>query len=106
MTVLLELESSHSYNEYNLKVIQPFLFDTINLHDSCGVNNLHGIPGILGGLLSVLMCAIANEDVYGPALYVVLPNMAPENGTEKLAMLQSKLSIIEPGVGRTAQQQV
>ena len=106
MSVLLELESSDSYNEYNLKVIQPFLFDTINLHDSCGVNNLHGIPGVLGGLLSVLMCAIANEDVYGPALYVVLPNMAPENGTEKLAMLQSKLSIIEPGVGRTAQQQV
>ena len=75
------------------------------MHDSCGVNNLHGIPGILGGLFSVLMVAIANEEVYGPALYVVLPNMAPENGT-KLEELQAKLPSIEQGLGRTAHEQV
>lgn len=89
----------------NSQVIQPFLFDKVNLHDSCGVNNLHGIPGILGGLFSVAMTAIATEDVYGPALYLVLPNMAPENGTS-LAELQAKLPSIEAGVGRTAWDQV
>lgn len=89
----------------NSQVIQPFLFDKVNLHDSCGVNNLHGIPGVLGGLFSVAMTAIATEDVYGPALYLVLPNMAPENGTS-LAELQAKLPSIEAGVGRTAWDQV
>ena len=86
-------------------MIQPFLFDKVNLHDSCGVNNLHGIPGILGGLFSVAMTAIATEDVYGPALYLVMPNMAPENGT-RLAELQAKLPSIEAGAGRTAWDQV
>ena len=89
-----------------MQVIQPFLYDTLNLHDSCGVNNLHGIPGVLGGLLSVLICSMATENVYGPALYVVLPNMAPENGTDKLAMLQAQLPQIEAGPGRTAYEQV
>ena len=88
-------------------MIQPFLFDKVNLHDSCGVNNLHGVPGVLGGLFSVAMTAIATEEVYGPALYLVMPNMAPsaENET-RLAELQAKLPSIEAGEGRTAWTQV
>ena len=89
------------------KVIQPFLFDKVNLHDSCGVNNLHGIPGVLGGLFSVAMTAIATEDTYGPALYLVMPNMAPSADNEtRLAELQAKLPSIEAGLGRTAWDQV
>ena len=41
-------------------------------------------------LFSVIMCAIVTEDVYGPALYMILPSMAPENGTQ-LAELQSMI---------------
>ena len=32
--------------------------------DTCGVNNLHGMPAIFGGLLSVLMAGIASKDQY------------------------------------------
>ena len=53
-----------------------------------------------------MICAMANESVYGPALYVVLPNMAPENGTDKLASLQAQLPQIEAGLGRSAYEQV
>ena len=42
------------------------LFKWIKLHDTCGVNNLHGIPGVLSGLASILMVVLANEQIYGP----------------------------------------
>lgn len=46
-------------------VIQPILEDAIGLHDTCGVHNLHGMPGVFGGFVSVLAAgAIADSD-YG-----------------------------------------
>jgi len=44
--------------------IQPCLLKNLKIHDSCGVNNLHGMPGLFGGLLSVLMAGIASPDSY------------------------------------------
>jgi ammonium transporter Rh len=37
----------------------------IYLHDTCGVNNLHGIPGILSGIAGVIVAAFATRDDYG-----------------------------------------
>merc|ERR1711892_1432572 len=41
-----------------------FLQKNFKIHDSCGVNNLHGMPGLFGGLLSVLMAGIASPHSY------------------------------------------
>jgi ammonium transporter Rh len=30
-------------------------------HDTCGVHNLHGIPGVLGGLAAVIMAWVMND---------------------------------------------
>ena len=35
------------------------------MHDSCGVHNLHGMPGVFASLLSALFCGIASEKTYG-----------------------------------------
>lgn len=35
--------------------LQPYLHRRINLHDTCGVHNLHGLPGIIGGLCSIVV---------------------------------------------------
>jgi len=37
--------------------LKKFLYDKIGLHDTCGIHNLHGMPGLLGGLISVLTTA-------------------------------------------------
>ena len=45
-------------------MLQPCLVRKFKITDTCGVNNLHGMPAILGGLLSVLMAGIASKDQY------------------------------------------
>jgi len=47
-----------------LQYVQPFLLTHLKIHDTCGVNNLHGIPGLFGGLLSVLIAGIASPAAY------------------------------------------
>jgi len=47
--------------------LTPFLFKTIGLHDTCGINNLHGMPGIVGSILGVLATIAGSEQL--TALY-------------------------------------
>ena len=44
---------------------QGTLLEKIKLHDTCGVHNLHGMPGVISGLSSILMMVVAYEDLYG-----------------------------------------
>lgn len=45
---------------------QPAL-TKVGILDTCGVNNLHGMPGVYSGLLSVLFAALATTKEYGTA---------------------------------------
>ena len=44
--------------------IQPFLEKKINVYDTCGVHNLHGMPGVLAGFCGILMAGIATPSAY------------------------------------------
>lgn len=44
--------------------ITPFLQKKINLADTCGIHNLHGMPGFIGGCISVL--ALLGRDQFRP----------------------------------------
>lgn len=41
--------------------LSPYLQKRISLHDTCGVNNLHGIPGIMGGIIGSIAVAVSEE---------------------------------------------
>jgi len=40
-------------------------FKKANFHDTCGVHNLHGLPGIFSGFISALMAALAKQEHFG-----------------------------------------
>jgi ammonium transporter Rh len=41
--------------------LQPYLCESHGLHDTCGINNLHGMPSIAGALISVFVAGIASD---------------------------------------------
>uniref|UniRef100_A0A2I3GRX1 Ammonium transporter Rh type C n=1 Tax=Nomascus leucogenys TaxID=61853 RepID=A0A2I3GRX1_NOMLE len=43
----------------------PFLESRLHIQDTCGINNLHGIPGIIGGIVGAVTAASASLEVYG-----------------------------------------
>ena len=41
--------------------LSPKLLDCIGLYDTCGIHNLHGIPGVMGCIWSAIVCASYNS---------------------------------------------
>lgn len=39
----------------------PYLSEKINLQDTCGVHSLHGLPGVIGGTISIIAIATAGD---------------------------------------------
>ncbi|KAM6464189.1 ammonium transporter Rh type A [Liasis olivaceus] len=40
------------------KYLSPFLASNLKIQDTCGVHNLHGLPGLLGGIASIIAAAV------------------------------------------------
>ncbi|XP_027500469.1 ammonium transporter Rh type C [Corapipo altera] len=43
----------------------PFLESRLHIQDTCGIHNLHAMPGLIGGIVGAITAAAATEDVYG-----------------------------------------
>merc|ERR1712083_640531 len=63
-------------------VIQPKLQDVIGLHDTCGVNNLHGMPGILAAIVSAIACATSSNSEFPLNEVQLAVYEAPKIGTK------------------------
>ena len=69
-----------------------------NIYDTCGVNNLHGIPGIIGGLGGFISASLADDNLYGDNISVIFPGRANgrtalQQGLYQLAALGTTLGI-------------
>ncbi|XP_077647464.1 ammonium transporter Rh type B isoform X1 [Urocitellus parryii] len=65
------------------KFLTPVLESKLKIQDTCGVHNLHGMPGVLGALLGVLVAGLATHDAYGDGLESVFPLIAEGQRTAK-----------------------
>ncbi|KAK3912537.1 Ammonium transporter Rh type B-A [Frankliniella fusca] len=88
--------------------LQPVILNRLKVHDTCGVHNLHGMPGVMAAIVSAVMAGIASERDYSWRLYEQFPAMAPrgDEPDDKLDTVRSYLGpAFEPGLGRTPLQQ-
>ena len=73
------------------------LLRSIGINDTCGVLNLHGLPGIIGGLGGMVSAIVAGENAYGQSITNVWParddRTALEQGMFQLASLVSTIGI-------------
>ncbi|KAK7105781.1 ammonium transporter Rh type A-like [Littorina saxatilis] len=63
------------------KYITPALTRFLKLHDTCGVHNLHGMPGVLAGIAGAVMAALSTRDKWGESLCEIFPARAGMNAT-------------------------
>lgn len=42
----------------------------LKIQDTCGIHNLHAMPGVIGGIVGAITAAAASESVYGKEGYV------------------------------------
>ncbi len=47
------------FSTFGYSYLQAALANRIGLYDSCGILNLHGIPGIIGGVASAIFAGLA-----------------------------------------------
>jgi len=63
--------------------LQDFLQSKLSLYDTCGVHNLHGMPGVLGGFASALFVGISSSEAYGNGLTSAIPPRADRTAGEQ-----------------------
>jgi len=70
----------------------PFLEKKLGLYDTCGVANLHGLPSVLGGLLSVVMVYVYQPDAAEDILQ-------HEVGTQSVMQLAAVVGTLVVAIG-------
>ncbi|KAF7690403.1 ammonium transporter Rh type A [Silurus meridionalis] len=50
------------------KFLTPILASNLGIQDTCGVHNLHGMPGILGGLAGIIAAALGRKSGISPGI--------------------------------------
>jgi ammonium transporter Rh len=79
-------------------LIQPRLDRALRIVDTCGVHNLHGMPGLVGGLIAILLVpGIAKAQLVGIAITIMLAFVSGAVGGYLIKLTGSKAAAYEDG---------
>ncbi|CAB4002427.1 ammonium transporter Rh type B-like [Paramuricea clavata] len=78
--------------------VQPYLNEKLKLHDTCGVHNLHGMPGLLGALAGVVAAKLADVDDYKDSLEQTFEAAKDGRSSSKQAGYQTVAILITLGI--------
>ncbi|XP_012254317.1 ammonium transporter Rh type B isoform X2 [Athalia rosae] len=82
------------------KYLTPLIQKVLKIHDTCGVHNLHGMPGVLAGLFGALMAGLATIEQYDYSLYEIFPARA-SSSMRTVNEIRAEYPV-NPGQDRTA----
>ena len=69
--------------------LSAFLREKISLHDTCGVHNLHGMPGIMGGIIGALSASLSDSSFENEAaIAATFPKIAEGRTTAEQGWIQ------------------
>ncbi|XP_067133254.1 LOW QUALITY PROTEIN: ammonium transporter Rh type B-like [Centruroides vittatus] len=85
--------------------LKPLLARKLKIQDTCGVHNLHGLPGVMGGILGVILTLKAKESHYGFGIYELFPALAPLENSTDLYEIHADYVPIDAGKNRSTSQQ-
>lgn len=79
---------------FGFSKIQSFLERTTGIHDTCGILNLHGMPGIIGAVAAIIAAAAAPQGNYSDEQLVFIMSGRATRGPQVQACYQLAYLII------------
>jgi ammonium transporter Rh len=83
---------------FGFSKLQGLVESHLHIHDTCGVLNLHGIPGILGAVVSIIASAAASGDAYSFSQLTFIWWDRDQHGAAHQAKLQLAFLVITLGI--------
>lgn len=79
------------------KYLTPLMARKLKLHDTCGVHNLHGMPGLLAAIAGAVTAALASSDDWGESLCQIFEARAQGDGSPCSPPLELSRSATQQG---------
>lgn len=86
------------------KYLTPLMASKLRIHDTCGVNNLHGMPGILAAIGGAVAAAMSSKETWGDSLYSIFTAMEPTMMNTTMTTNAMAANVTEV-MGRSAMEQ-
>lgn len=83
---------------FGFSKLQGFVENHLRIHDTCGVLNLHGMPGVLGAIVSIIASAAATGNSYEVSQLGFIWTDRPSRGAAEQAKLQLAFLVITLGI--------